>query len=323
MKTKIRILIAGALLACSGLLFAVPLSVLIVQESEEIADSIRAFNKECAGVDDQSPKYTECFNKRNTIGGKLSGLVMLVQQELNFLGEPAQERAQLQEQQDKLSESQKAEILKQNGAEALDIDAEMKRSAGGRSDMRLHIDWAKYWFTCLGRENDSECTAFKAALVKATGPGGVGLMDIDHPTHEGNEEAKHWHAVKVVIGTEQDFVVNFVKALGSNDLNAQLQYYADPVNYYERRRVSKEVVRNDLEHDIATWPNRTYSITSPPKITRNNDGFVAEFRMKYTLTNPKGASSGTLQMTLRLRSQAPTWQVVGIQKKVIQPARER
>jgi len=197
MKTKIRILIAGALLACSGLLFGVPLSVLIVQESEKIADSIRAFNKECAGVDDESPKYTVCFNKRSAISGKLSGFVMLVQQELNFLGDPAQERAYAQEQQDKLSESQKAEIRKQHGPEALDIDAQMKRSADRGSDMRLHIRWANYWFTCLGRENDSECTAFKAALVKATGPGGVGLMDIDHPTHEGNEEAKHWHTVRI------------------------------------------------------------------------------------------------------------------------------
>ena len=122
---------------------------------------------------------------------------MLVQQELNFLGDPAQERAQLQEGQDKLSESQKAEIRKQHGPEALDIDAEMKRSADRRSDMRLHIGWANYWFTCLGRENDSECTAFKAALVKATGTGGVGLMDIDHPTQEGNEEAKHWHTMRI------------------------------------------------------------------------------------------------------------------------------
>jgi hypothetical protein len=194
---KIKTLVSLILLACGGLLFAVPLSVLIVQESEKIADSIRAFNKECAGVDDESPKYTECFNKRSAIGGKLSGFVMDVQQELNFLGDPAQERARLQEQQDKLSESQKAEILKQDGAEALDIDAQMKRSADRRSDMRLHIGWASYWFTCLGRENDSECMALKAALVKATSPGGVGLMDIDHPTHEGNEEAKHWHTVKI------------------------------------------------------------------------------------------------------------------------------
>jgi hypothetical protein len=97
---RIRALLALALLVgTDGLLCAIPLTVLIEQESEKIADSIRAFNKECAGVDDASPRYTECFNKRGDIGKELSGFVMLVQQEANFLGEPAKERARLQEQQ--------------------------------------------------------------------------------------------------------------------------------------------------------------------------------------------------------------------------------
>lgn len=118
------------------------------------------------------------------------------------------------------------------------------------------------------------------------------------------------------------FVENFVKTLAVNHLDTQLSYYADRVDYYELGQVTKEAIRNDLEHDIATWPNRTYSITSAPKITRNNDGFIAEFPMKYTLSNFKGATSGTLQMTVRLKSRWLKWQVVGIQKKVIQAARE-
>lgn len=118
------------------------------------------------------------------------------------------------------------------------------------------------------------------------------------------------------------FVGNLVETFAINHLDTQLSYYADRVDYYELGYVTKEAIRNDLAHDIATWPNRTYSITSSPKIARDNDGFIAEFPMKYTLTNSKGASSGTLQMTVRLKSRWPTWQVVGIQKKAIQGARE-
>ena len=50
----------------------------------------------------------------------------------------------------------------------------------------------------------------------------------------------------------------------------------------------------------------------------NGSDFIAEFPMAYTLTNRKGTNSGTLQMTLRLRSQAQTWEIIAIQKKVIQ-----
>ncbi len=109
-----------------------------------------------------------------------------------------------------------------------------------------------------------------------------------------------------------------MRSLATNDLDTQLRYYADPVNYYEFGQVTKDVVRKDLKHDITTWPNRTYSMKNPPSVTADGSDFIAEFPMTYTLTDPKGTNSGILQMTLRLKSQAQTWEIIGIQKKVIQ-----
>jgi hypothetical protein len=59
-------------------------------------------------------------------------------------------------------------------------------------------------------------------------------------------------------------------------------------------------------------------MTNSPRVTADGSNFIAEFPMAYTLTNRKGTNSGTLQMTLRLRSQAQTWEIIAIQKKVIQ-----
>jgi hypothetical protein len=111
------------------------------------------------------------------------------------------------------------------------------------------------------------------------------------------------------------FVYNFVESLATNDLDTQLRYYADPVNYCEFGQVTKDVVRKDLKHDITTWPNRTYSMKNPPSVTADGSDFIAEFPMTYTVTNRKGTSSGTLQMRLRLNYRAQTWQIVEIQKK--------
>jgi tetratricopeptide (TPR) repeat protein len=113
------------------------------------------------------------------------------------------------------------------------------------------------------------------------------------------------------------FVEDFVRSLAANDLDTQLRHYADRAEYYEFGPVSKEVIRKDLKHDITRWPSRIYSMPNPPSVTADGSDFVAEFPMTYTLTNPKGAHSGVLQMTLRLRPQAQTWQIVGIQKEVI------
>ena len=114
------------------------------------------------------------------------------------------------------------------------------------------------------------------------------------------------------------FVQNLVETFAINHLDTQLSYYADRVDYYDLGDVTKEAIRNVLEHDIATWPNRTYAIINPPKMTPDNDAFIAEFPMKYTLSNFNGASTGTVEMTVRVKSRWPTWEVVGIHKKVIQ-----
>jgi hypothetical protein len=64
------------------------------------------------------------------------------------------------------------------------------------------------------------------------------------------------------------FVENLVETFAINHLDTQLSYYADQVDYYELGHVTKEAIRNDLEHDIATWSNRSYSITIPPGLRR-------------------------------------------------------
>ena len=63
MKTKIAIALTALTI---GSLFATPLFVLIMQESEKTADAIRAFNKQCAGVDygADGKRENECRDKR-------------------------------------------------------------------------------------------------------------------------------------------------------------------------------------------------------------------------------------------------------------------
>lgn len=119
------------------------------------------------------------------------------------------------------------------------------------------------------------------------------------------------------------FVQSFVNALSSNDLRAQLSYYADQVDYYELGHAAKDVVRKDLQHDITTWPNRSYSIEGTPEVATAENGFDAKFLMKYTLTNSEGTSSGRLQMAIRfkLREQMP--EITAIHKKVIEAQRQR
>jgi hypothetical protein len=72
---------------------------------------------------------------------------------------------------------------------------------------------------------------------------------------------------------------------------------------------------------MARWPKRVYSLVGPPKIRSDGDAIVVEFPMTYALTNAKGTSNGTLQMTMRLNAQKKSFKIVGIQSKTIQAKR--
>src|SRR6202035_3958034 len=85
-----------------------------------------------------------------------------------------------------------------------------------------------------------------------------------------------------------EFVDGFVKSLESKDVTAQVEWYADKVNYYDSGRISKEAVRRDLEHDITKWPSRVYSLRDAPKIDQiSQQVYRANFPMSYTLTDGK------------------------------------
>lgn len=169
--------------------YAIPLSVLIMEQSEEIADTIRAFNKKCAGLGNNATdkEESDCRKKHEAIAEALAKFIILAHEELDFLPkDPAKFRAEQKAlhpefQFDERPESDKQTLLR-------------------RADTQLHVRWGQYWINCLGRENTNECKTEKAALDNEEYPFGKIGLAASNPTHEGKEEAKHWISIKVKPG---------------------------------------------------------------------------------------------------------------------------
>jgi hypothetical protein len=336
MNTETKAITFGLLLIvtlalCAGSLFAIPLSVLVTKESEKIADSIRVFNKECAGRGDTATEQQgkECYEKHAAIAEALAKFVILAHEELDFLPEdPAKYRAEQQAQHPELQfdtspEGDRQTILR-------------------RKDMQLQIRWAQHWINCLGREDASECKQERAALDKETYPfGRVGLMT-PYPTHVGEEEAKHWYPMKIIPASPiasaspagprlpektapeslneeiQTFIQAFVRDMASNDATLQMRYYNNPCRYYDQGNTSLPTVRKDIERDITAWKKRAYSLHTQPVIRKTETlEYKVTFEMAYTLEDPKPRSSGILAMSLRLKPDNETFLITEIQKKVI------
>ncbi len=115
-------------------LFALPLTVLIFQQSAELAKKVVAWKKQCG----DKPSYDDaCMKKRYKISGELGKFVALVNDELD-------------------------------GLRDISPDASndfVKEATGRRKIMELEVRNALYIIKCLGvPTSDSQCSAESAAI---------------------------------------------------------------------------------------------------------------------------------------------------------------
>ena len=115
-------------------LFALPLTVLIFQQSAELTKKVAAWNKQCGN----KPSYDDaCMKKRYALSGELGKFVALVNDELNGLGD--------------ISPNASADFVKEVN--------------GRRKIMELEVRNALYIIKCLGvPASDPQCTAESAAI---------------------------------------------------------------------------------------------------------------------------------------------------------------
>src|SRR4029077_4437556 len=115
-------------------LFALPLTVLIFQQSAKLADEVAAWNKQCG----DKPSYDDaCMKKRYKISGELGQFVALVNDELDGLRD--------------ISPNASVDFVKEVN--------------GRRKIMELEVRNALCVIKCLGvPASDSQCSAESAAI---------------------------------------------------------------------------------------------------------------------------------------------------------------
>jgi len=127
---KLLLTFVSALILTS--LFALPLTVLIFQQSAELADKVAAWNKQCGN----KPSYDDvCMKKRYEISGELGQFIALVNDELN-------------------------------GSVSADASDDFVKEYNGRRKIMEHeVRLALYNIKCLGRPaSDPQCSAELAAI---------------------------------------------------------------------------------------------------------------------------------------------------------------
>ena len=130
-KLFLTLSVALTLVPC---LFALPLTVLIFQQSAKLASEVAAWNKQCG----QKPSYDDaCMKKRYKISGELGEFVALVNNELDGLRDISPDAS----------------------------DDSVKEFIGRRKIMELEVRNALCIIKCLGvPASDPQCSAESAAI---------------------------------------------------------------------------------------------------------------------------------------------------------------
>ena len=109
------------------------------------------------------------------------------------------------------------------------------------------------------------------------------------------------------------FVADFFAKSAGGDINALMDLYAETVDYYNKGKSGRDIVRQDKVAYGARWPRRTY--TPGPVAVTDGPGAAKTFRVTvpvaYTAARDGASSSGQAVFTFVLRPDGQGYRIVG------------
>lgn len=100
----------------------------------------------------------------------------------------------------------------------------------------------------------------------------------------------------------RDYVAAFVLAGLDPQVGAEVEFFAERVDYFGQRGVSRRTIQQDLERYNARWPQRGFWLAGDLQISRANDRLKVTFPLRYELQNREKRSTGKVRKTLILEN---------------------
>ena len=102
----------------------------------------------------------------------------------------------------------------------------------------------------------------------------------------------------------RDYVAAFVLAGLDPQVGSETDFFADRVDYFGERAVSREKIRRDLQQYDTRWPDRRFWLSGDLQFTPINDQLKVSFPLRYELRSGSRRSSGKVWKTLILEKTA-------------------
>lgn len=111
----------------------------------------------------------------------------------------------------------------------------------------------------------------------------------------------------------RDYVAAFVLAGLDKNVGAEVEFFADRVEYYDEGLTNREKIREDLKRYDDRWPERHFWVAGAINIEPQSDNRVqVTFPLGFRLRNGGKQSSGKINKTLVLEPAGDDLQIVAV-----------
>ena len=114
----------------------------------------------------------------------------------------------------------------------------------------------------------------------------------------------------------RDYVGAFVLAGLDPRVGAELEFFGEPVAYYNQGTLTREKIRADLQRYAQRWPERRFWLAGEVDVQPQADSRLrVTFPLRYELRNGSKRSSGKVLKTLQVEVLGEDLQIVGVNER--------
>ena len=114
----------------------------------------------------------------------------------------------------------------------------------------------------------------------------------------------------------RDYVGAFVLAGLDPRVGAEAEFFADRVDYFGERNVTREKIRRDLQRYDNRWPQRSFWLAGDLVVSPIKDKMEVSFPLRYELRSGSKRKSGQVWKTLVLeKTGADDLQIVSVNER--------
>lgn len=120
----------------------------------------------------------------------------------------------------------------------------------------------------------------------------------------------------------REFIESYLRNCETNDLAAEMSFYAEPLDYFDQGIVDRRFVEEDVKRYYKRWPERKYvllSITQEPVPGRTDEALV-KFRIDFTVKNETHTVHGQTDNFFKIKPADSSYKITSLREQRVRPA---